>query len=103
MTLQIRKIASIGLLLTSCCLLWSCQEQPTATVKDLSKPLPASPTPTPPPVPPAVNTRRTDLDRVVMGVTPPDFALEDMNKKIVRLSDFRGKQTVILVFYRGHF
>jgi cytochrome oxidase Cu insertion factor (SCO1/SenC/PrrC family) len=102
MKLQIRKIAQTGLLLMLCCLLWSCSEQPTATVSDLSKPLPASPTPKPTP-PPSVDTRRTDLERVVMGSAAPDFALEDMNKKIVRLSDFRGKQTVILVFYRGHF
>ncbi len=101
MKLQLRKITPAILLLLTCCLLWSC-EQPTATVSDLAKPLPASPTPTPTP-PPSVDPRRTDLNRVVLGVAAPDFALEDMNKKLVRLSDFRGKQTVILVFYRGHF
>ena len=95
------KITPTVLLLLTCCLLWGC-EQPTAKVSDLSKPLPGSPTPVPTP-PPSVDPRRTDLNRVVMGVVAPDFALEDMNKKLVRLSDFRGKQTVVLVFYRGHF
>lgn len=89
-------------LLALCSLLWSCSEQPTATVSDLSKPLSTSPTPAQTP-PPKVNAQRTDLNRVVLGVTAPDFALEDMNKKLVRLSDFRGKQTAVLVFYRGHF
>ncbi|HEX4945729.1 MAG TPA: hypothetical protein VFZ34_03670 [Blastocatellia bacterium] len=93
-------IPSLSLLL-ACGLLWGC-EQPKATVNDLSKPLPSSPTPTVTP-PPAVDPRRTDLNRVVMGTVAPDFALEDMNKKIVRLSDFRGKQFVVLVYYRGHF
>ncbi len=100
--MKVLKTTPTILLLLTCCLLWSCNEQPTATVSDLSKPLSASPTPKPTP-PPSVDPRRTDLDRVVMGVAAPDFALEDMNKKLVRLSDFRGKQTVILVFYRGHF
>ncbi len=101
MKLLFIKITQTVLLVGLCCLLWSC-EQPTATVSDLSKPLPGSPTPKPTP-PPSVDPRRTDLNRVVLGVTAPDFALEDMNKKLVRLSDFRGKQTIILVFYRGHF
>ena len=101
MKLLFIKITQTVLLVVSCCLLWSC-EQPTATVSDLSKPLPGSPTPKPTP-PPSVDARRTDLNRVVLGTPAPDFALEDMNKKLVRLADFRGKQTVVLVFYRGHF
>lgn len=33
------------------------------------------------------------------GDTAPDFALPDQNGRIVRLSDFRGKRTVVLAFY----
>ena len=102
MKLSFIKIIHTLSLLTLCSLLWSCTEQPTATVSDLSKPWSNSPTPAPTP-PPKVDARRTDLNRVVLGVPAPDFALEDMNKKLVRLSDFRGKQAVVLVFYRGHF
>lgn len=31
----------------------------------------------------------------------PDFALCDTQGRVVRLSDFRGKQHVVLVFNRG--
>jgi cytochrome oxidase Cu insertion factor (SCO1/SenC/PrrC family) len=99
-----RLITSLSLLVVAG-LLAGCEQQQranTATVSDLTKPLSASPTPTVT-LPPSVDTRRTDLDRVVLGTVAPDFALEDMNKKIVRLSEFRGKQFVVLVFYRGHF
>jgi len=34
-----------------------------------------------------------------VGHQAPDFALPDQNGKIVRLSDFRGKKTVVLAFY----
>ena len=91
-----------GILLgVTCCLLWACEQQ-TGKVSDLTKPLSDSPTPKPTP-PPSIDAKRTDLNRVVVGTIAPDFALEDMNKKIVRLSDFRGKQSVVLVFYRGVF
>ena len=33
--------------------------------------------------------------------TAPDFELPDVTGKPVRLSDFRGKATVVLVFNRG--
>ena len=46
--------------------------------------------------------RATDLERVKVGSPAPDFSLEDMNGKKVTLSDFRGKKSVVLVFYRGH-
>jgi hypothetical protein len=97
----LRKFIPTLTLLASCVWLWSCQ-QPTATVSDLSKPLSASPTPKPTP-PPTIDPRRTDLNRVVVGTYAPDFSLEDMNRKMVHLADFRGKQYVILVFYRGWF
>ena len=34
-----------------------------------------------------------------VGDRAPDFALPDQNGHTVRLSDFRGKQTVVLAFY----
>ena len=34
-----------------------------------------------------------------VGETAPDFALPDQTGKIIRLSDFRGKRTVVLAFY----
>jgi cytochrome oxidase Cu insertion factor (SCO1/SenC/PrrC family) len=101
--MKLRKITTSLLLFFTCVLLWSCEQpQQKASVSDLSKPLSTSPTPTPTP-PPTVDPRRTDLNRVVVGTTAPDFSLEDMNRKMVHLSDFRGKKFVVLVFYRGHF
>jgi len=44
----------------------------------------------------------TDLDRVVVGDTAPDFALEALSGDVYALSDFRGAKNVVLVFYRGH-
>ena len=43
----------------------------------------------------------TDLQRIKVGQPSPDFTLEDMDGKNITLSDFRGKKTVVLVFYRG--
>ena len=34
-----------------------------------------------------------------IGETAPDFALEDENGNTVRLADFRGKSSVVLMFY----
>ncbi len=34
-----------------------------------------------------------------VGDLAPDFTLQDQNLKQVRLSDFRGKQNVVLAFY----
>jgi peroxiredoxin len=36
---------------------------------------------------------------IALGQPAPDFALKDQNQKEVRLSDFRGKSNVVLVFY----
>jgi cytochrome oxidase Cu insertion factor (SCO1/SenC/PrrC family) len=44
----------------------------------------------------------TDLQRIKVGQAAPDFTLEDMDGKTITLSDFRGKKTVVLVFYRGY-
>ena len=35
------------------------------------------------------------------GEIAPDFELDDLHDNLVRLSDFRGKQPVVLAFLRG--
>lgn len=35
------------------------------------------------------------------GERAPDFALPRENGRTLRLSDYRGRSTVVLVFYRG--
>ena len=47
------------------------------------------------------NLAPTDLDRIKVGQLAPDFTLENMDGKPLSLSDFRGKKSVVLVFYRG--
>jgi cytochrome oxidase Cu insertion factor (SCO1/SenC/PrrC family) len=39
---------------------------------------------------------------VAVGDSAPDFTLQDQNGQKVTLSDARGKNTVVLVFYRGY-
>jgi peroxiredoxin (alkyl hydroperoxide reductase subunit C) len=36
---------------------------------------------------------------IEVGAEAPDFVLKDQNNQEVRLSDFRGRRTVLLVFY----
>ena len=48
------------------------------------------------------NLPPTDVERVKVGQPAPDFTLEDIDGKNISLSDFRGKKTVVLVFYRGY-
>lgn len=43
-----------------------------------------------------------DLNRVKVGDQAPDFTLEYESGKTATLSDYRGKKTVVLVFYRGY-
>lgn len=43
-----------------------------------------------------------ELNRIKLGDTAPDFTLEDQDGKPITLSAYRGKQTVVLVFYRGY-
>ncbi len=52
---------------------------------------------------PAYNPGFTDLNRVKAGTLAPDFQLEDMNGRTVRLSEYRGRKYVVLIFYRGYF
>jgi len=44
----------------------------------------------------------TDRERVKVGQAAPDFTLENADGRAITLSDFRGKKTVVLVFYRGY-
>ena len=37
--------------------------------------------------------------KIKVGDTAPDFKLRDQNGKEVKLSDFRGKKSVVLAFY----
>ena len=46
--------------------------------------------------------RATELGRVKVGQAAPDFTLEDADNKTITLSEFRGKKSVVLVFYRGY-
>jgi peroxiredoxin len=39
--------------------------------------------------------------RVQLNKPAPDFTLPDFNGRIVRLTDFRGRKNVLLVFNRG--
>ena len=41
------------------------------------------------------------MARVEIGTPAPDFELADLAGETVRLSDFRGRQPVLLVFNRG--
>ncbi len=44
----------------------------------------------------------SDTGRVAVGDEAPDFRLASYEGPVVQLSDFRGEQEVLLVFYRGH-
>ncbi len=44
----------------------------------------------------------TELDRVAVGSSAPDFSLRTLGGDTVTLSSFRGVKNVVLVFYRGH-
>ena len=48
------------------------------------------------------NSSATDINRVKVGQSAPDFTLEDVDGKNISLSDYRGKKNVVLVFYRGY-
>jgi peroxiredoxin len=41
------------------------------------------------------------MPQVAVNLPAPDFALDDYAGKQVRLSDFRGRSHVVLVFNRG--
>lgn len=41
------------------------------------------------------------MPKVALNTPAPDFTLVDFQGNLVRLSDFRGKSHVLLVFNRG--
>ena len=41
------------------------------------------------------------MPQVALNTQAPDFSLADFTGKTVRLSDFRGKTNILLVFNRG--
>lgn len=41
------------------------------------------------------------MPKVKLNDPAPDFALNDFRGRMVRLSDFRGRRHVVLVFNRG--
>jgi hypothetical protein len=43
-----------------------------------------------------------DTGRVAVGDAAPDFTLASYARGTLKLSDYRGKKDVVLVFYRGH-
>jgi hypothetical protein len=50
----------------------------------------------------AADLPATDIKRVKIGDSAPDFTLQNKDGKSISLSDYRGKNKVVLVFYRGH-
>jgi len=44
----------------------------------------------------------TDIERVEVGATAPDFTLAALDGPPVTLSGLRDEKNVVLVFYRGH-
>lgn len=43
------------------------------------------------------------MSRAELNKPAPDFALTDFHGSEVRLSDFRGRRNILLVFNRGFF
>ena len=48
------------------------------------------------------NLAATEIERVKVGQPAPDFSLENIDGRALTLSEFRGKKSVVLVFYRGY-
>ncbi len=44
----------------------------------------------------------TEIERVTLGATAPDFTLSKFGGGTTTLSSLRGKKNVVLVFYRGY-
>ncbi len=90
-----RLAVSASVLIMSTALLSSCQRE--ASIGSVTAPI------TTPTSSPTVDPRVTDLDRVKTGMAAPDFSLTNHDGVTYRLSGFRGKKNVVLVFYRGFF
>lgn len=50
----------------------------------------------------SANLPATDLERIQVGSAAPDFTLESVDGDPVKLSEYRNRKNVILVFYRGY-
>jgi hypothetical protein len=105
--IPIRTIALMVVLVLalSSCAVYTAQPSPEP-VTQLSPLAPTAasvilPSPLRTPTPVAVVTS-SPLPTPTAGVRPaPDFSLPRENGQIVRLSDYRDKSSVVLVFYRG--
>ena len=49
-----------------------------------------------------IEIKATDLARVQVGTSAPNFNLESVDGKWVKLSSYQSSKNVILVFYRGY-
>ena len=50
----------------------------------------------------ASELQASDLERIQIGKAVPDFNLESVDGKWVKLSSYQDRKNVILVFYRGY-
>jgi cytochrome oxidase Cu insertion factor (SCO1/SenC/PrrC family) len=50
----------------------------------------------------ALSTTQERKSPVVAGTEAPDFTLKDQHGRQIKLSESRGKNPVVLVFYRGY-
>lgn len=50
----------------------------------------------------ASELKPTDLERIQIGTPPPDFNLESVDGNWMKLTNYKNKKNVILVFYRGY-
>ncbi len=50
----------------------------------------------------SLNTTQKTKSPVATGTVAPDFTLEDQRGRKITLSESRGKNPVVLVFYRGY-
>ncbi len=50
----------------------------------------------------ALSTTQERQSPVVTGTEAPDFTLKDQHGRQIKLSESRGKNPVVLVFYRGY-
>ncbi len=48
-----------------------------------------------------IQTEKEKIIDIERAATAPDFEMKDANERSVRLSDYRGKKNVLLVFNRG--
>jgi cytochrome oxidase Cu insertion factor (SCO1/SenC/PrrC family) len=80
---MIRRFAYLALLTVSCAIVGFAQQTTT--------PPPQATAPAPQPTPPKTHLK--------VGQPAPEFTLTDTEGKQVKLSDFKGKQNVVLVFY----